>query len=867
MLRLEWLKKGVLFIGVYICIHGSLAFSKSEDLSGQIDKKTFNTGSVLWYDAPAMQWEEALPVGNGRLGAMVFGGHGEERIQLNEETFWSGGPYSTVVKGGARVLPEIQKLIFEGKPLEAHKLFGRHMMGNPVEQMKYQCTGNLHLFFKGQAEVTDYKRWLDLETATTCVEYKANAVQYRREVFASAPDQVIVVRLTADKPGQISLRAQLRGIRNAAHSNYGNDYFQMDAIGSDGLMINGKSADYLGVEGKLRYRAQLKAVPEGGTMKVKGDQLYIDQANAVTLYFAAATNFVNYRNISANQVARVTETFNKIKNKSYADIRKAALKDYQSFYKRVTLKLADTANSFLPTDKRMTGYVKDVAAKESRSHRLEDGSMNPLVFNDRDARVAGRDSDPTKNKKMTDPSMASLCYNFGRYLLISSSRPGTEAANLQGIWNEKQNPKWDSKYTTNINLEMNYWPVDSGNLSECAEPLITLVKELTDQGSQVACRHYGARGWVFHQNTDIWRVAAPMDGPTWGTFTVGGAWLTTHLWEHYLYTLDREYLKEVYPVMKGAVDFFMDFLVEHPNGKWLVTNPSNSPENPPKGPGYKYFYDEVTADYYFTTICYGASMDMQILTDLFGYYAQACEILGCDKTYAKVVLAARAKLVPPQIGKDGTLQEWSEDYEQLEEEHRHFSHMYGLFPGNVISAKRTPEFVDGCKAVLEQRGDGGTGFSHGWKMCLWARLYDGERAHKIFKGYIKNQAYPQLFAKCFTPLQVDGTFGVTAGITEMFMQSHEGVIDLLPALPKAWSEGHFDGLCARGAFELDMQWTGAKVTRVEILSKKGHTCRIDPKTKVKVTAAGKHVQVKTLKDGSMEFKTRPAMKYILSKSE
>jgi alpha-L-fucosidase 2 len=462
--------------------------------------------------------------------------------------------------------------------------------------------------------------------------------------------------------------------------------------------------------------------------------------------------------------------------------------------------------------------------------------------------------------------MAALAYNFGRYLLISSSRPGTQPANLQGIWNESQNPMWDSKYTTNINIQMNYWPVESGNLSEFAEPLITMVKELTDQGSQVAREHYGAGGWVFHQNTDLWRVGAPMDGPTWGTFTVGGAWLTTHLWEHYLYTLDRDYLEEVYPVMKGSVDFFMDFLVEHPNGKWLVTNPSNSPENPPEGPGYEYFFDEVAGWYYFTTICYGSSMDMQILTDLFGYYAQACKVLGRHEDYAKEVLAARARLVPPQIGKDGTLQEWTEDYGQMEDKHRHFSHMYGLYPGNVISAKRTPELVDACKAVLEQRGDGGKGFSHAWKMALWARLYDAERAHKIFKGYIKEQAYPQLFAKCGTPLQVDGTFGVTAGITEMLMQSHEGVIDLLPALPDAWSEGRFDGVCARGAFELDMRWKDGQISRLDVLSMKGQTCRINPKTKVKVTTNGKQVKTRSSEDGSIEFDTHEGDRYTLIRS-
>ena len=821
-LKDEKMKKTVLLFAVCMCIGGFLVYSQGENVSERIDKKTYNTGSVLWYDMPAEEWEEALPVGNGRLGAMVFGRHGEERIQLNEETLWSGGPYSTVVKGGARVLPEIQKLIFEGKPIEAHKLFGRHLMGNPVEQMKYQCIANLHLFFKDEEKVTEYKRWLDLETATTCVEYKAHGIRYRRDILASAPDQAIVVRLTADEPGQISLRAQLRGVRNTAHSNYGNDYFLMDGISGDGLMINGKSADYLGVEGKLRYRAQLKAVPEGGAMKTIGDELFIEGADAVTLYFAAATNFVSYKDVSGDQVARVTDTFNRITEKSFREIWDAAVQDHQSYYQRATLDLSQTANSFLPTDKRMQAF--------------ETGE---------------------------DPSLAALAYNFGRYLLISSSRPGTEAANLQGIWNESQNPQWDSKYTTNINTEMNYWPAESGNLSDCAEPLITLVKELTDQGAQVAREHYGANGWVFHQNTDIWRVAAPMDGPTWGTFTVGGAWLTTHLWEHYLYTLDQDYLEEVYPVIKGSVEFFMDFLVEHPNEKWLVTNPSNSPENPPKGPGYKYFYDEVAGFYYFTTICFGASMDMQILTDLFGYYTEACKILGRDQDYAKKVLAARARLVPPQIGEDGCLQEWTEDYEQMEDKHRHFSHMYGLYPGNVISAKRTPQWVDACKAVLEQRGDGGTGFSRAWKMGLWARLYDGQRAHKIFKGYIKEQAYPQLFAKCYTPLQVDGTFGVTAGITEMLMQSHEGVLDLLPALPKAWSTGCFDGVCARGAFELSMQWTDGRITRVEVLSKKGQTCRINPKTKVKVASDGKQVVYKTFKDGSIEFETRAGDRYTL----
>jgi alpha-L-fucosidase 2 len=425
------------------------------------------------------------------------------------------------------------------------------------------------------------------------------------------------------------------------------------------------------------------------------------------------------------------------------------------------------------------------------------------------------------------------------------------------------NPSWDSKYTTNINTEMNYWGVESANLSELSEPLFTMIKELTDQGSQVAKEHYGASGWVFHQNTDLWRVAAPMDGPTWGTFTVGGAWLVTHMWEHYLYTKDEAFLKEMYPVLKGSVDFFMDFLVEHPNGEWLLTNPSNSPENPPKGPGYEYFYDEVTGMYYFTTITAGATMDMQILKDLFAYFTTAAALLDMDKDYAQQVNTARSKLVPSQIGKDGSLQEWADDLEQLEDKHRHFSHMYGLYPGNVLSAKHTPELVDGIKSVLEQRGDGGTGFSRAWKMALWARLSDGQRAHSIYKGYLKEQCYMSLFAKCFTPLQVDGSLGMTAAITEMLVQSHEDEIILLPALPKEWESGSFDGVCVRGGFELNYTWKKSKVETVGVKSKAGALCRIKTGSNLKPSLNGKEVKFVADPDGTIEFETVKGATYIL----
>lgn len=806
---------------IFLLLFASFGVNAQVVTSKTIDNKSFDPANVLWYNKPAAVWEDALPVGNGRLGAMIFGGIKEERIQLNEETYWTGGPYSTVVKGGYEALPEIQKLIFEGKPLEAHKLFGRKLMGYPVEQQKYQSLANLHLFYEDEI-AENYKRWLDLENGISGVQYEIDGVKFTREVFASAVDQNVVVRLTASESGQINFETELRGVRNSSHSNYATDYFRMDAEGNDELILRGKSADYLGIEGKLRYEARLKVKADGGTTTIKGTRIKVKNANSVTLYFVAATNFVNYKDVSGDEKQKVQNNLALLKLKNYESIKRDAVADYQQFFNRVKLDLPITENSYLPTDERLK-----------------------------------------KNKTDSDPQLASLIYQFGRYLLISSSRVGTQPANLQGIWNKDMNPSWDSKYTTNINTEMNYWGVESANLSELSEPLFTMIKELTDQGSQVAKEHYGASGWVFHQNTDLWRVAAPMDGPTWGTFTVGGAWLVTHMWEHYLYTKDEAFLKEMYPVLKGSVDFFMDFLVEHPNGEWLVTNPSNSPENPPKGPGYEYFYDEVTGMYYFTTIAAGATMDMQILKDLFSYYTTAAELLNRDKNYAEKVKIARSKLVPSQIGKSGNLQEWADDLEQLEDKHRHFSHMYGLYPGNVLSAKNTPELVDGIKAVLEQRGDGGTGFSRAWKTALWARLYDGERAHSIYKGYLEEQCYMSLFAKCFTPLQVDGSLGMTAAITEMLVQSHEDEINLLPALPAEWKTGSFDGVRVRGGFELDYSWEAGQVKTVKVTSNAGSVCRIKSGSNLTPTLNGKKVSFTTTKEGAIEFATVKGGVYVL----
>jgi alpha-L-fucosidase 2 len=781
-------------------------------------------GLKLWYTHPAAKWTEALPVGNGRLGAMVFGKTDEERIQFNEETYWSGGPYSQTVKGGYNALPEIQKLIFEGEHIKAHRLFGRHLMGYPVEQQKYQSLGNLILKFAAKGEVQDYRLELDLDTAIVAVSYVQDGVRYAREVFSSPVDQAIVVRLTADRPGCIDFTAELRGCRNEAHSNYATDYFQMDGYGEDGLIVRGKSADYLGVEGRIRYQARLKAVPAGGRMAVDGPYLKVSGADAVTLYLAAATNFVSYKDVSGDPQARVDAVLKAVVKTPYEDIKAAHIQEHRRLFRRASLKLPAGPTSNLPTDERLAAF---------------DGA--------------------------NDPALAALCFQFGRYLLISSSRPGTQPANLQGIWNESMNPSWDSKYTTNINTEMNYWPAEVGNLSECAEPLFRMIEELTSQGREVAREHYGAGGWVFHQNTDLWRVAAPMDGPDWGAFTAGGAWLCTHLWEHYLFTGDVGFLRDAYPVMKGCVEFFLDFLVEHPERGWLVTNPSTSPENFPAAPGNDAFYDEVCAWMSpGTTICAGSTIDLQILNDLFGYIAEAAGILGTDQEFAIRLMEKRKRLAPMQIGKNGDLQEWLEDWGQKEKSHRHISNLYGLFPGNQISLLRTPQLADGCRVVLDQRGLEGNGWASAWKMACWARLAEPDKAMENFNFCLHNYTLPNLFSICQRALQVDGTFGVTAAVAEMLLQSYEDAISFLPAIPESWGDGEAEGFCARGGFEVSWSWEKGVAKRVRIRSKQGKTCRIRMERGGVLETPGGTVAGKVSpKNGIIEFETKPGQTYTV----
>lgn len=808
---------------VFIRLLGSafIIVLNMQNTFSQIDPAT-----ILWYDKPAAAWEEALPIGNGRLGAMYFGNVYNDRMQFNEDTYWTGGPYTTVVKGGYKMLPEIQKLLFENRPVEAHLMFGRYLLGSPVEQQKYQNMGNVVIDFKDTTHYSGYKRELDLSSGITSISYTQAGVNYRREVFASWPDQAIIIHISADKPGSVSFSCQLQGVRNQAHSNYATDYFHMDIMDDDMLGLAGKSADYLGIEGKIRYEARLRIFAKGGEKSRGIKMLKVDKADEVFIVLVAATNFNSYKDVTGNCMERVESYLKKLKDRDFIEIKKDHIRDHKELFGRVNLVLPVTKNSFLPTNERLK-----------------------------------------RAKNESDPALAALCYQFGRYLMISSSRPGTQPANLQGIWNNDQDPMWDSKYTTNINTEMNYWNVEAGNLSECAMPLFDLIREVSDQGREVAREHYGVeKGWVFHQNTDLWRVAAPMDGSNWGAFTVSGAWLCTHLWEHYLYTYDRKFLEENYALMKGNAEFFLSFLVKDPISGYLVTNPSTSPENVPASKNNFRFFDEMNGSYYNgSQICYGSTIDTQILMDLFADVASASMELGIDQEFRKKVLATRSRLAPMKVRKNGALQEWINDWPEMEEHHRHFSHLYGLYPGKVISPVKTPELVVPVTKVLEKRGDGATGWSRAWKMCTWARLYDGNRANKIFKGYLDEQCFSSLFAQCGKAFQVDASFGISAAVSEMLIQSHETYIQLLPALPDEWSSsGSFNGVVARGAFELNFSWKNGKVISVNMISKAGNNFRIKCDLKPNVFSGVKRVKTVSDKDGIYSFNTIKGQPYIIN---
>jgi alpha-L-fucosidase 2 len=743
----------------------------------------------LWYKSGAgTVWENALPIGNGFQGAMVYGNVEKEIFQLNEATVWSGSPNRNDNPNAKEALSEIRKLLFEKEYKKAEKLINENIITKKSHGQIFQPVGNLELSFSNQQDYTDYYRELDIEKAIVKNTYKVDGITYTREAFTSFPDRVLVIKLSADKPGKVSFSASF----SSEHKKQ-----EITFKGKDEILLSGTTSDHEGVKGKVKFNVIAKFKVQGGDIKYADNSIQIVGADAVLIYVSIASNFINYHDISGNENELARSFLDNVLDKTYDNMKQAHIASYQKYFKRVRLDLGITEASKLPTDERLANF-----------------------------------------RKVSDPSFVTLYYQYGRYLLISSSQPGGQAANLQGIWNKSMTPAWDSKYTININTEMNYWPAEKTNLSEMHEPLLKMIRELAQTGQETAKVMYSARGWMAHHNTDIWRITGAVDGATWGVWNAGGGWLSQHLWEHYLYTGDKKYLESVYETLKGAADFYADFLVKDSTNGWLVVAPGNSPENAPVA----HQGSAVTA---------GSTMDNQIVFDVFSSVIKASEALGKNKQYSDSLKTLRDMLPPMQIGQYNQLQEWLDDVDDTKDNHRHISHLYGLYPSNQISAYRTPELFAAAKNTLLQRGDISTGWSMGWKVNWWAKMQDGNHAYSLIQNQLTplgvnkegGGTYNNLF-DAHPPFQIDGNFGCTSGITEMLMQSSDDAIHLLPALPDALKEyGEISGLKAHGGFEIkNVKWRNGKLITVTIQSNLGGNLRLRTPNEIR-TKVNKNLKI------------------------